>query len=96
MDIHSGGKDLEFPHHENELIQCCAYHKIDNWARLWIHFGHLHLKDDVKMSKSLKNTISIGDLLKSYSSEHFRIFCLLSSYRYGIQFYFKKISLTNN
>ena len=84
LDIHSGGKDLIFPHHENELIQCCAYHNLNNWTQLWIHYGHLHLKDDVKMSKSLKNTITIGDVLKSYSSNEFRLFCLLSHYRNGM------------
>jgi cysteinyl-tRNA synthetase len=83
LDFHSGGKDLMFPHHENEMIQCCAYHGIENWSSFWLHTGHLHLKGDVKMSKSLKNTISIKDILKSYKSDEFRMFCLLSHYRYG-------------
>lgn len=83
LDIHSGGKDLIFPHHQNELIQCCAFHNQTTWSNLWIHAGHLHLKNDVKMSKSLSNTVSIRQLLAKYTSDQFRMFCLLSHYRYG-------------
>ena len=84
LDLHSGGKDLIFPHHENEIRQCCAYHSVDVWSTHWLHSGHLHLKDDVKMSKSLQNTISIKNLLKTYKSDEFRLFCLMSHYKLGI------------
>ena len=83
LDFHSGGKDLIFPHHHNEMVQCCAYYHTDKWSSYWLHTGHLHAKNDVKMSKSLSNTISIRELLKTYSANHFRLFCLLSSYRTG-------------
>ena len=83
LDFHSGGKDLIFPHHQNEMIQCCAFHNLSTWSRTWLHTGHLHLKDDVKMSKSLQNTVSIRDLLVRYTSDQFRLFCLISPYRYG-------------
>jgi len=83
LDFHSGGKDLVFPHHHNELTQCCAYYSKNQWSSFWLHSGHLHLKNDVKMSKSLSNTISIREFLKSYNSNQFRYFCLLSPYRNG-------------
>ena len=81
LDFHSGGKDLIFPHHHNEMIQCCAFHNMNKWSSFWLHTGHLHLKNDTKMSKSLQNTISIRDMLSKYTSNHFRMFCLLSPYR---------------
>ncbi|XP_049846698.1 probable cysteine--tRNA ligase, mitochondrial isoform X1 [Schistocerca gregaria] len=86
IDIHSGGVDLLFPHHENEEAQCCAHHSIPQWTNYWLHSGHLQLKESGKMSKSLKNTISISDFLKEYTSNEFRMFCLLSHYRNSIEF----------
>lgn len=86
LDFHSGGKDLMFPHHHNEMTQCCAYHDSEKWASFWLHTGHLHLSGNEKMSKSLKNTVSIRDLLKKYSSNQFRLFSLLSPYRNDIEF----------
>ncbi|KAG5344542.1 SYCM protein, partial [Acromyrmex charruanus] len=86
IDIHSGGIDLAFPHHENEEAQSCCYHDVDQWVNYWLHCGHLSLKGDVKMSKSLKNTISIQDYLENYSANNLRMLCLLSHYRNGIEF----------
>ncbi|XP_076233789.1 cysteine--tRNA ligase-like protein, mitochondrial [Calliopsis andreniformis] len=85
IDIHSGGIDLAFPHHENEEAQSCSYHEVDQWVNYWLHCGHLFL-EDVKMSKSLKNTISIREFLNKYTANHFRILCLLSNYKNGIKF----------
>ncbi|KAL0127604.1 hypothetical protein PUN28_003117 [Cardiocondyla obscurior] len=85
IDIHSGGIDLTFPHHENEEAQSCCYHNVDQWVNYWLHCGHLTLKD-IKMSKSLKNTISIQDYLENYSANELRVLCLLSHYRNGINF----------
>ncbi|XP_054010687.1 cysteine--tRNA ligase, mitochondrial [Hylaeus anthracinus] len=85
LDIHSGGADLVFPHHENEEAQSCSYHEVDQWVNYWLHCGHLFL-DDVKMSKSLKNTISIREFLNKYTANQFRMFCLLYNYRNGIKF----------
>uniref|UniRef100_A0A4W3IR61 Probable cysteine--tRNA ligase, mitochondrial n=1 Tax=Callorhinchus milii TaxID=7868 RepID=A0A4W3IR61_CALMI len=60
LDIHSGGIDLAFPHHENEIAQCEAYHQCEQWGNYFLHSGHLHLKgSEEKMSKSLKNYITI-------------------------------------
>lgn len=86
IDVHSGGIDLVFPHHENEEAQSCAHHDIPQWINYWIHTGHLYLKGDQKMSKSLKNTISIREFLNSYTDNHMRILCLLSHYRKGIEY----------
>ncbi|XP_076068228.1 putative cysteine--tRNA ligase, mitochondrial isoform X2 [Oratosquilla oratoria] len=81
LDLHSGGVDLIFPHHENEEAQCCSFHNSQQWCNYWLHTGHLHMKDSVKMSKSLRNTISISELLTDHSPDAFRLFCLLSHYR---------------
>ncbi|KAI9526159.1 hypothetical protein NQZ68_002707 [Dissostichus eleginoides] len=87
LDIHSGGIDLAFPHHENEIAQSEAYHQCGQWANYFLHSGHLHLKgSEEKMSKSLKNYISIKDFLQSYSANEFRMFCLLSRYRSAIDY----------
>lgn len=86
IDIHSGGIDLKFPHHENEEAQCCAYHKRKQWVNYWFHIGHLVTTDNVKMSKSLKNVITIKEFLKHYSRDQLRMVCLMSSYHQHVQF----------
>uniref|UniRef100_H3DAG0 Probable cysteine--tRNA ligase, mitochondrial n=2 Tax=Tetraodon nigroviridis TaxID=99883 RepID=H3DAG0_TETNG len=87
LDIHSGGIDLAFPHHENEIAQSEAYHQCGQWANYFLHSGHLHLKSSAeKMSKSLKNYITIKDFLKSFSANEFRMFCLLSKYRSAVDY----------
>ncbi|KAK7893569.1 hypothetical protein WMY93_022721 [Mugilogobius chulae] len=64
-----------------------AYHQCGQWCNYFLHSGHLHLKGRAeKMSKSLKNYITIKDFLKSYSASEFRMFCLLSKYRSGIDY----------
>ncbi|XP_051283243.1 probable cysteine--tRNA ligase, mitochondrial [Dicentrarchus labrax] len=93
LDIHSGGIDLAFPHHENEIAQSEAYHQCGQWANYFLHSGHLHLKGSPeKMSKSLKNYVTIQDFLQSYSANEFRMFCLLSKYRSGINYSDSSIS----
>ncbi|XP_071535122.1 probable cysteine--tRNA ligase, mitochondrial [Panulirus ornatus] len=86
LDLHSGGSDLLFPHHENEEAQCCAYHGSHQWCNYWIHCGHLHTKGTEKMSKSLYNTISVEALLEQHSVNAFRLFCLLSHYRNNVEY----------
>ncbi|XP_069492857.1 probable cysteine--tRNA ligase, mitochondrial isoform X2 [Ambystoma mexicanum] len=87
LDIHSGGIDLAFPHHENEIAQCEAYHQCKQWGNYFLHSGHLHLKgNEEKMSKSLKNYITIKDFLKNYSADQFRMFCLRCKYRSAVDF----------
>lgn len=96
VDIHSGGIDLIFPHHENEEAQSCCYHMVEQWVNYWLHCGHLCLKDDIKMSKSLKNTISIKQFLEKYTSNHMRMLCLLSHYRTNIIYSDEVINLAVN
>ncbi|XP_075596239.1 putative cysteine--tRNA ligase, mitochondrial isoform X1 [Balearica regulorum gibbericeps] len=81
LDIHTGGIDLAFPHHENEIAQCEVYHQCEQWGNYFLHSGHLHVKgSQEKMSKSLKNYVTIKDFLKKFSSDQFRMFCLRSRY----------------
>lgn len=77
LDIHSGGIDLKFPHHNNEILQCAAYYDRDNyrWCNMFLHFGHLNISG-LKMSKSLKNFITIRDILKLYSPRQVRLLFL--------------------
>lgn len=87
LDFHAGGLDLKFPHHENEEAQSCAYHNVGQWVNYWIHTGHLNLKgQNEKMSKSLKNTISISEMLSKYSNDEFRLACLMSNYRTSMDY----------
>ncbi|CAF2061869.1 unnamed protein product [Rotaria magnacalcarata] len=82
LDIHSGGLDLVFPHHANEILQSTAYHGNKTWVNYWLHAGLLNTKSmDEKMSKSLNNTILIRDMLKTYTATQFRLFCLMHDYR---------------
>lgn len=86
IDVHAGGIDLCFPHHENEESQCVSYHNRPQWVNYWLHIGHLVTTDNVKMSKSLKNTISINELLKHYTRDQFRMACMLTRPREQIEF----------
>ncbi|XP_023570956.1 probable cysteine--tRNA ligase, mitochondrial [Octodon degus] len=87
LDVHSGGVDLAFPHHENEIAQCEAFHQCAQWGNYFLHSGHLHVKGQgQKMSKSLKNYVTIKDFLQSFSPDVFRLFCLRSSYRSAIDY----------
>ncbi|XP_076343737.1 cysteine--tRNA ligase-like protein, mitochondrial isoform X2 [Tachypleus tridentatus] len=86
LDVHSGGKDLIFPHHENEEAQSEAFHGTCLWANYWLHTGHLYLSDGVKMSKSLKNTLSVKEFLQKNTANEFRICCLKLPYRHDIAY----------
>ena len=72
IDIHSGGIDLTFPHHDNELAQSEAYHDVHQWVNYFFHTGHLHIEGQ-KMSKSLKNFITIKQALEMYTSRQLRL-----------------------
>ncbi|XP_012607423.2 putative cysteine--tRNA ligase, mitochondrial isoform X2 [Microcebus murinus] len=87
LDIHSGGIDLAFPHHENEIAQCEVFHQCKQWGNYFLHSGHLHVKGkEEKMSKSLKNYITIKDFLKTFPPDVFRLFCMRSSYRSAVDY----------
>lgn len=72
MDMHSGGVDLMFPHHDNEIAQAEACHDCRQWVNYFIHTGHLHIQG-LKMSKSLKNFITIDQALETYSPRQLRL-----------------------
>ncbi|KAL9931189.1 hypothetical protein V8E36_008077 [Tilletia maclaganii] len=72
MDIHSGGEDLCFPHHDNELAQSEAAFACRQWVNYFLHTGHLHI-EGLKMSKSLKNFITIEEALGKYSARQLRL-----------------------
>lgn len=93
FDIHGGGADLQFPHHENEIAQSCGAHgglcghnapqaakTIDSHVKYWLHNGFIRV-DNEKMSKSLGNFFTIRDVLKKYQPEVIRFFILRAHYR---------------
>ena len=79
IDIHLGGADLKFPHHENEIAQsqCCFDRPL---SKLWMHIGFVQVKEE-KMSKSLGNFVTLKDLLSTYCSNTVRLFYLMTHYR---------------
>jgi len=79
MDVHSGGIDLKFPHHDNELAQSEAHNGCCQWVNYFIHTGHLHIQG-FKMSKSLKNFITIRQALEQNSPRQVRFCFLLHQY----------------
>lgn len=85
MDIHSGGIDLAFPHHDNELAQSEAFYDNLQWVNYFLHTGHLHIEGQ-KMSKSLKNFITIQEALKKYSSRQLRLAFALISWNNQLDF----------
>lgn len=80
IDIHAGGQDLVFPHHENELAQSRCAHDGADFARYWVHNGFLSM-DQEKMSKSLGNVLLVHDLIKTIPGEVIRLALLSAHYR---------------
>lgn len=85
IDIHSGGIDLKFPHHDNELAQSEACHNCQNWINYFLHTGHLHIEGQ-KMSKSLKNFITIHQALDRYSARQLRLGFMLQLWNQSMDF----------
>ncbi len=85
VDIHGGGTDLIFPHHENEIAQSEAFLGIEPFSRYWLHNGMLQLGGD-KMSKSIGNVIRIKDLIEGKKTQSFRLMVLQSHYRAPLTF----------
>lgn len=84
IDIHAGGQDLQFPHHENEIAQSEA-HSGKPFANYWMHNGYINI-DGIKMSKSLGNFKTVRDLLQLYDGEVLRFLILSGQYRGPIDF----------
>jgi len=80
IDIHAGGRDLVFPHHENEMAQSCCAHDGAPFARYWLHNGFLSM-DQTKMSKSLGNVLLVHDLIKTIPGEVIRLALLSAHYK---------------
>uniref|UniRef100_A0AAQ6IJE2 Cysteine--tRNA ligase, cytoplasmic n=2 Tax=Anabas testudineus TaxID=64144 RepID=A0AAQ6IJE2_ANATE len=80
MDIHGGGFDLRFPHHDNELAQSEAFFENNYWVRYFLHTGHLTIAG-CKMSKSLKNFITIKDALAKNTARQLRLAFLMHSWK---------------
>ncbi len=80
VDIHGGGLDLVFPHHENEIAQTEAFTGVKPFVRFWVHNGLLQL-DEVKMSKSLRNFVTVRVALERHGADALRLFFLGSHYR---------------
>ena len=80
FDIHGGGLDLIFPHHENEIAQSCVHNKTDKFANYWVHNGFVTMNKE-KMSKSLGNITSIEDANNKYSGQVVRLSLLSAHYK---------------
>jgi cysteinyl-tRNA synthetase len=85
IDIHCGGQDLIFPHHENEIAQSECFTGKKPFARIWMHNGLFQLGDE-KMSKSIGNIVGIKQVLEKHSADGFRVFVLGSHYRNPLTF----------
>jgi len=94
FDIHGGGRDLIFPHHENEIAQSEAGFK-QKFVNYWVHNGHVEINKE-KMSKSLKNFVSIGDAVKLIEPEAIRFFILQTHYRSPINYTFENLKISEN
>ena len=80
VDIHGGGRELMFPHHENEMAQSESYTDIEPFVRFWMHNGLLMMGEE-KMSKSIGNIITISEALEKFSPDALRLFFLSAHYR---------------
>lgn len=83
FDIHGGGIDLAFPHHENEIAQSCCAHGTSKLASIWMHNGYLQVEGE-KMSKSLGNFITANEVLQDWPGEVARLAMLMTHYRQPI------------
>jgi cysteinyl-tRNA synthetase len=85
FDIHGGGQDLVFPHHENEIAQSEAFAGTEPFVRYWLHNGFVNIQEE-KMSKSLGNIILVREILKRYHADAVRLLALQTHYRSPIDF----------
>ncbi|MDP8002606.1 MAG: cysteine--tRNA ligase, partial [Caldisphaera sp.] len=85
IDIHGGGSDLIFPHHENEIAQSEAFFNETPWVKYWLHTSMLTIKGE-KMSKSLGNIISLNEAISKWGTEILRLWLLSSHYRAVIEY----------
>ncbi len=93
FDIHGGGDDLIFPHHENEIAQSEAYTGKAPFARYWVHNGMIEVGKKEKMSKSLKNFFILDELLKNYGGNIVRLYFISASYKKPLNFDIETLEL---
>ncbi|WAX70854.1 cysteine--tRNA ligase [Gallibacterium anatis] len=94
FDIHGGGSDLMFPHHENEIAQSCCAHG-GAYVNYWLHSGMI-MVDKEKMSKSLGNFFTIRDVLQHYDAESVRYFLLTAHYRSQLNYSEENLKLAHS
>ena len=95
IDIHGGGQDLIFPHHENEITQSESYTGKEPFARYWLHNGLLQFGGD-KMSKSIGNLVTVKQMLQQHSADAIRLFILSSHYRSPLTFTDENVNAAEN
>ncbi len=95
FDIHGGGLDLVFPHHENEIAQSCSNNSTNTMANYWVHNGFLTM-DKEKMSKSLGNIVSISSAVKEYNGQVIRLALLSSHYKQPLDWNKKLLNQQKN
>ena len=95
LDIHGGGQDLIFPHHENEIAQSEAYTGKKPFAKYWMHTGLVMVRGE-RMGKSLGNFVTIKELLEKFDAEAIRFFVLSTHYRSPIDFAWERVEQASN
>jgi cysteinyl-tRNA synthetase len=90
FDLHGGGKDLIFPHHENEIAQSQGAYGEGSFARHWLHNGFLNFEGE-KMSKSLGNVFGCGEIADAVGAEALRFFCVSAHYRSPVEFEYEAV-----
>ena len=95
LDIHSGGIDLRFPHHDNEIAQTEAHDESKQWINYFLHTGHLKI-EGLKMSKSLKNFKKISDFISLYNPNTFRLYFCNSKWDMDMDFTENGLSMANS
>ena len=95
FDIHGGGSDLIFPHHENECAQSCCAYPGTHFAHYWVHTGMLMI-NGVKMSKSLGNFYTVDEILAKYPAEALRLLFLTTHYHQPFNFTFEGLEQAKN
>ena len=95
FDIHGGGIDLIFPHHENEMAQSCCFHSVPKMVNVWMHNGHLQVNGE-KMSKSLGNFFTVREILEKTPGEVIRYAFLNTHYRQPMDFSQDKLAQAHN
>jgi len=97
LDIHTGAKDLIFPHHECEIFQCNAFHNTKQWCNYFLHSGLLKLNfQKTKMSKSLGNVVTIKDYLDEHPADLLRMVCMMNNWTEDVTYNNKALKVATH